>query len=353
MDVLRKLVAESPARETLPANFAETVHARYLTPASLKKIDAGGGLIHGDPVDFRADASEKIVLAHRATKFSAEDLEIGSQANFGVVDVLIPSSQDYLRQNAYRHLMQIFPDSTLDEMNALLRSPVVAYGAGSLIVKRGAEIRHVFLLLGGGIERSSGSGPVQTLPTGSLIAIGTLFNEVVDATWRATSPVRLLRMSVETFRAFLLNGGWYGALRADRADTAFLRSTQLFSDHLGFADLGRITRKSRPIAIKPGELADAGGQALQLVCSGQLQLRDGNGKTLEAVGPGGFVGEALCIGESQPPWQAVAVEACELLEIPRAEIQKHPVLLWKVLESYQRRLRAVEFRHAKASSLSQ
>ena len=350
MDVLRKLVSESPAREILPADFADAVHARYLTKVSLKKIDAGGGLIHGNPVDFRSDTSEKIVLAHRATRFNSEELEIGSQANFGVVDILIPSSQDYLRQNAYRHLSRIFPNSTLDEMNALLRSPVVAYGAGSLIVRREAEIRHVFLLLGGGVERSSDSGPVQTLPTGSLIGVGTLFGEVVDASWRATSPVRLLRMSVETFRAFLLNGGWYGALRSDRVDTAFLRSTPLFCDHLGFADLGRIARESRVITINARDVAENGTQALRMVQSGELQLQDDRGQTLETIGPGGFVGEAYCIGENPAPWRGIASVKSELLEIPRAEIKRHPVLLWKVLESYQRRLRTIEFRQARASA---
>jgi hypothetical protein len=121
----------------------------------------------------------------------------------------------------------------------------------------------------------------------------------------------------------------------------------LFSDHLGFADLARIARKSRQITIKAGEIAENGTQALRLVCSGELQLQDSNGKTLEVVGPGGFVGEAFCIGESPPPWRGVAAASCELMEIPRAEIQKHPVLLWKVLESYQRRLRTIEFRQAR------
>lgn len=347
MDVLRKLVSEPPASEVLPADFVESVHARYLTKVSLKKVDAGGGLIHGNPVDFRSDTSEKIVLAHRATRFSGEELDIGSQADFGVVDILIPSSQDYLRQNAYRHLMQVFPDSTLDEMNALLRSPVVSYGAGSLIVRRDTEIRHVFLLLSGGVERSSGSGPVQTLPTGSLIGVGTLFGEPVDASWRATSPVRLLRMSVETFRAFLLNVGLYGALRSDRADTSFIRGTPLFCDHLGFADLGRIVRASQMVTIGSGEVAENGTQALRMVRYGELQLQDDKGQTLETVVQGGFVGEAFCIGENPAPWRVIAGMKSELIEIPRSEIQRHPVLLWKVLESYQRRLRAIEFRQAR------
>ena len=54
-----------------------------------------------------------------------------------------------------------------------------------------------------------------------------------------------------------------------------------------------------------------------------------------------------CIGENPAPWRVIAGMKSELIEIPRSEIQRHPVLLWKVLESYQRRLRAIEFRQAR------
>ena len=117
----------------------------------------------------------------------------------------------------------------MEEMNSLLRSPVVAYGGGSLIVRRATKIKHVFFLLAGGVERSNGIRPEQTLPSGSLIGVVDLVDEESDATWRATSPVRRRRINVYTFMSFFLNGGWYGLPRTDRADTAFLRTTRLSS----------------------------------------------------------------------------------------------------------------------------
>src|SRR5262249_11245056 len=82
LDVLRRILSQSPAKEVLPPDFLEKVRTDYLTPATVKKIDAGGGLIHGEPRDFAADTSSKIILAHRAGPFSPDQLEIGSNAIF-------------------------------------------------------------------------------------------------------------------------------------------------------------------------------------------------------------------------------------------------------------------------------
>jgi hemerythrin len=46
--------------------FVRKVKAEYHIPATLKKLDIGGGMIHGQAKDFRGDQSEKIVLSHVA-----------------------------------------------------------------------------------------------------------------------------------------------------------------------------------------------------------------------------------------------------------------------------------------------
>ena len=63
----------------------------------LKKIDVGGGLIHGRASDFAGDQSAKVVLSHISGDLPAADKEIGSNASFGLQDVLIESRIDYVR----------------------------------------------------------------------------------------------------------------------------------------------------------------------------------------------------------------------------------------------------------------
>ncbi len=166
----------------------------------------------------------------------------------------------------------------MEEMNSLLRSPVVAYGRGSLIVRRATKIKQVFFLLAGGVERSNGIRPEQTLPSGSLIDVGALVDEESDATWRATSPMRLLRINGYTFRSFFLNFSqwrlvWLATHRSRGHRISSYDATFYF--HLNVAELGRIARERRLLALNANAIADNWVQFLRLFQSGALQLPAG------------------------------------------------------------------------------
>ena len=339
LEVLQRLAAEAPANQVLPPDFVESVRARYLTPATVKKIDAGGGLIHGAPLDFASDQSDKIVFAHRASPFTAAELEVGSQATFGAVEVLIPSSQDYLGQRAYRALGRLFPEAGLESLNALLRSPVTVHNAGSLILQRGTVSRHVYLVLTGSVELNDPEHGAQSmLPSGSLIGIDALFDDgPLTATWRAASTVRLLRMSVEALRDFVLNGGWYGTLRGALDDTAYLRALPLFADGIDLPAQQRLAAASQSASIAAGTVI-APGEGLALVRTGEVRLETVQGRVIETVTAGGYFAEESCFGRVTPAWRAVAVTAVEVTRIATDEVSAIPIVLWKLLETYNRRL---------------
>ncbi len=50
--------------------------------------DIGGGLIHGNALDFAQDQSKKIILAHKAGPLTKQEKAIGSDATFGAVEGL-------------------------------------------------------------------------------------------------------------------------------------------------------------------------------------------------------------------------------------------------------------------------
>jgi len=345
--VLREIVSKPPARGALPPGFLESVKATYLQPATLKKIDAGGGMIHGDPSDFADDESTKIVLAHRATPFDPDELEIGSEASFGAVDVLIASSQDYDRQRAFRVLSQIFPDAGPDILKELLLSPIDYYNAGSLIMRPGETAPCVYLSVAGSVEqREVGTDLSFTLPTGSLIGTHALFDERADEDfWRASSPVRLMRIDLQTMRAFLTDGGWYDLLRQQLEEAAFLQSTPLFGERVAFIVQSRVARASTLVNVAAGEpLPPTEAPALWLVRSGGLDLIDRDGYTLEYPGTGAFVGEEACLGRPAAPWHARARRDSELMLISAGELRAIPIVLWKMLETHERRLQQALFR---------
>ncbi len=343
MDVLRRMAEIPAAKAVLPSDFVEKVRERYLEPFTLKKIDSGGGLIHGEPLDFAGDDSDKLVLAHRAGAFTREELDIGSQASFGATDVLIPTHQDYVRQQAFRYLSEIFPDAGMEQLDGLLRSPVMACNAGSLILRRGYETDSIYLSLAGSVEHSpAGFDSSFILPTGSFIGAQALFDAgpLADS-WRAVSSARLLCIEVERMRAFLSEGGWLELLRGLLAESAFLQSTWLFGERVTFIVQGQLARASKPVKLRTGQILRS-APALYLVRSGSLDLVHSTGVVFENLGPGSFAGEEVCLGRAAAPWRCVAHEETELLAIAAAKLRMIPVVLWKLLETHDRRLRSTE-----------
>jgi hemerythrin len=89
VDVMRKMIAPADAPAGISqARFDATVRD-YTQKADVKKIDIGGGLIHGAAADFAGDPSGKLILAHTARRLTEDERAIGSGAPFGTVDVLI------------------------------------------------------------------------------------------------------------------------------------------------------------------------------------------------------------------------------------------------------------------------
>lgn len=337
-NVLRRILAKPPARDLLPADFLEKVRSAYHTPATVKKIDAGGGMIHGEPLDFAEDTSEKIILAHRAGRFSPEQLEIGSNAVFGAVEVLIPSSQDYLRQRAAGHLARAFPDATPAELNGLLRSPIVDFNAGSLMLRRGDEASYVYLLLAGSVEQIiPGLGAPLAVATGSLIGGETLMEEAnLTCTWHAVSPVRAMRVGVGAMRAFLRHGGQQERWRILWDETAFLRSTRLFGERIGIVEQDRIARELQTARLEAGaELRPVQG-SLCFVRDGELEATY-SPRHVETIAAGDFIGEESVLGTAPSVWIARAARETSIAWIPSTALRHLPVVMWKLLETHDRR----------------
>ena len=342
-DVLRRMLAKGPAKDALGPDFLESVRKTYLTPATVKKIDAGGGMIHGEPLDFEDDSSEKIILAHRSMNFSPEQLEIGSSAIFGAVDVLIPSSQDYLRQRAAGHLARMFPGATPAELNGLLRSPIVDFNAGSLILRRDTEPTHIYLLLSGSVERIiPGLGAPLGVASGTLMGAQGLVadNSRLLSTWRASSPVRAMRIGIGTMRVFLRHGGLQERWRTLWDKTRFLRGTRLFGERVQIADLERIADAMTTELFKTGGTFVPSRKALCFVREGELDVSY-SPTYRETVPGGGFLNEESVLGTARSDWMARATTDTTIAWIPAEILAKIPVVLWKLLESHDRRRCAI------------
>ena len=139
LDTLRGMITHDPSEPGVSPEFYDKVKRDYLTPADLKKLDIGGGLIHGSAEDFRADESNKLLLAHTEFALTPAQKEIGSGAPFGTVDELLPAYQDYIRSYAFHFLRSYFPTVPRHQLNLLLNNPVIVFNPKPFWLKSGRK----------------------------------------------------------------------------------------------------------------------------------------------------------------------------------------------------------------------
>ncbi|MBF0462418.1 MAG: response regulator [Magnetococcales bacterium] len=341
-EVLDRMTGEGPG--DVPVAFMETIKANYLYPADLKKLDIGGGLIHGRAEDFRRDVSSRLVLAHTAQKLTTREMEIGSESFFGALDILIEGQQDYLRQRAFRFMTKLFPQVKVDQIHMLLNCAVVGYNAGTIIRRMGdgEPVDHVEMVLSGAVSYlDTESGIHSHLPFGSLIGVqGVLTNsDETKSTYRAVSHCSVIRYPVSLFRAFLENNGLLDHLGAVMDKVRFLRKTRLFGEQTTFR-LVQIAQQLQLITVPAGgRILLEPKQQLWLVVSGVVQLTDTGGELIDTVKPAGFFGEDSYLNTGQSRWFPVATVATTLYRLDHAQIIEIPIVHWKMLEVHDVRLK--------------
>jgi len=123
-----------------------------------------------------------------------------------------------------------------------------------------------------------------------------------------------------------------------------MRQTRLFGERIPLPELHKLARSARRLKLAAGAALPPGAKALYLLLGGSLDLVQRSGKILETVVAGGFAGEDACLDRSAPDWTVRAKEPCDLVAFAPADLRHIPVVLWKLLEVHERRLRALEVR---------
>lgn len=336
--LLEGMAGDGP--DQVPPAFIQQIKAAYLTPADVKKLDIGGGLIHGRAEDFVADPSPRITLAHIARELSDTEKEIGSAAPFGSLDLLIPAPVDYLRHQARHCLEELFPQLEPPHLEELATAPLREANPGSILRKGAQDGERLEMLLTGCAEYlHSQAGVRRELSRGALIGEPGMWGAPPSpGTWRAVSHVRLLDLPLARLRTLLTEQGILEPFRRKMEEVAFLRETTLLGSKLGLGRLLHLahTIKSEPLA--PGaEVGERAGGDILLVRSGELlPLAEGDA----ALGPGEWLGLLPCGGALPPPRRYRAAGGTRILRLPLAPLLEIPVVHWRLREAMEQRLPA-------------
>lgn len=338
--VLKNMITEDENEIGVSREYYEQVKEIYLTKFHIKKIDVGGGLIHGDANDFRNDPSEKIILSHTSADLSNEQKEIGSGAPFGMVDVLVPTSQNYLQAYALNFLRAYFPIAPLHELHILLNNDLVTFNPQSILLKNGVFADEIYLILTGNVERiQSEMGIHSILSAGALIGeMSALESVPATGTYRAANFVQALRLPRSLYFKFVKRNNLYADIKRLQKKRDFLQQTWLFGEVVSYPTQNRLAKALRSSRYQAGHIFPRKVYSdIFMVKRGRMERHVGE-EMVETLSAGNFFGEECVLLNMVGEYQIRVAEDSDLYRIPGDMLLGIPVVRWKLFETYQKRM---------------
>ena len=343
LNVLRGMITDDPAKNGISQEFFDRVRREYLTKVYIKKIDVGGGMIHGDAEDFKDDPSEKIFLSHTSSDLNNKQKEIGSGAPFGMVDVIIPAAQDYAPQYAREFLQSYFPSAPVSELRILLNNMMVTFNPESILLKDGVINEDIYLILTGNVELiQSELGIHNILSAGALIGeMSGLYRAPSIGTYRAVNFVQAMRLPRSLYFKFVKRNRLYSDIRRLQENREFLQKTWLFGEVVSYPIQNKLAQSmhfgSYPQGyVFPKEIHPT----IFLVRNGRLE-RCIDDEVFETLTAGHFFGEECVLFGTTGLFQVRAAEPTEVYLIPGNLLLDIPVIRWKLFETFQKRMKLI------------
>ena len=344
--VLDAMINPDVAAPGVSAERAKAIKANYLEPADLKKIDIGGGMIHGSAIDFATDQSARLLLAHTARELTDAERRIGSGAPFGTVDVMIPGEQNFLLRDASEFLKSYFPMVPGERLHMLLNNRIATFNPETIITPAGKVPEEIYLLLAGKVEiLTPDPGSSHFLFSGSLLAeSAAIHNRPSEETYRSVGFVQALRLPSDLYRHFIERFFSSHELLEARNVEEKLRRTFLFREAVTNTTLFSLAKSCTITGLHAGEHFAADREQLHVIGKGRLAM--GEGEDAPVLGKDEFWGSNILFAavaehatdrqsaaESARPF--VALDRCEIYSVPLTLVSRIPVVRWKLFEAFR------------------
>jgi len=346
-NVLKNMVTDSDEENGISTEYYERIKDIYLTPVLLKKIDVGGGMIHGSAEDFLEDRSQKILLSHNEKSLTSKQKEIGESTFFGIVDNLIPSQRDYTKSFAHNYLKEYFKSVPSYDLNMLLNCPVVSFNPSSILMKRGEKNENIFIVLSGIIEYIN-----HDLGLSNKLTVGTIVGEVsamkdleANRTYRAVSYVKVIKVPRNFYIEFLKRNNIFYCIKDIAYIRDFLQNTSLFGERVSSLQHNQIAHSIERKIFKANTFIPVTEDSCAfLLYDGEITIKSGE-KVIEHLKSGDFFGEDQIILKSSRIFKYMVEKDAILYVVPSALIEEIPIIQCKLLETYQRRVGLSEMSH--------
>jgi hemerythrin len=311
----------------------------YNTEVELKKIDIGGGMIHGEAEDFKQDNSNKIILSHTSVPLTSAQKEIGSGAPFGTVDVMIDGHQNILYRIAQHFLIDYFRNIELTAFQILLNHEIRTFNPETILLKEKHCSEYIYLIITGNIEMiDHASGHIHMLSAGAFIGeVSALYGIQMQKTYRSANYVNALVIPKNLYLEFIIQNNLYEKMEKLQNMTFFLQNTWLFGENVSSPKLNELANNMKTLKCEgDNPFKDIEAESLILIKSGALYLNKAS-KMMMHFKEGDFLcQDFICLAKDNE-CHFIYDENTWILIIPKQLLMHVPIVEWKVFETNEKR----------------
>jgi hemerythrin len=340
IEIIEKIATANEENSDVLELLDKTIQ-EYYTTVDLKKIDIGGGMIHGCAQDFIEDESTKIILSHTSEPLSYDQKEIGSGAPFGTVDVLIDGHQNILYRISQHFLIEYFSDIDLSKFQILLNHPIETFNPETILLKEKFATENIYLIITGNIEMiDHDSGDIHMLSAGAFIGeISALYGVQIDKTYRSANFVNALVIPKNLYLEFIIQNNLYERMENLQNMTHFLQNSWLFGENVSSPLLHTIANEMQTIMLTQNNLLEGIDEKCVVVIKhGNLYLCSEE-ERIEGFKEGDFVCGVFIKKALSHNYHFMHDPHTSLLIISADSIKNVPIVAWKLVESNEKRFR--------------
>jgi CRP-like cAMP-binding protein len=209
------------------------------------------------------------------------------------------------------------------------------------MIAQGVINEYMFLILSGEAEFIVSEHDICNRLASGFIAgeLSGILGTASTGTYRTLSVVKTLKIPCDLYSMFLKRNSLFDDLKENIDKRILLQNSWLFGEMLSCQIKSRIAEQMECSSYSEGQKLPEVPDNLYLLKEGEVEIHSG-GKTIETLLPGGFFGTELILLEDSHLLEARATRASEIYRIQGEFLKDIPIVRWKLLATYRKRLRA-------------
>lgn len=308
------------------------VQNSYLATVNVKKLDVGGGIIHGHLSDYIEDKSDKFLMAHTTQEISGPDDRF-TNAQFGDTDHLIfDSDSDFNKIKADGYLRNYFNQLSDEEIERLLSFPIVEFQPGADIVTV-SDSDFVCMIIGGVVGYHNDINIEQRIDAGNFIGYSKrFFRRSFPSRYFAIGYVRCLRINGDYFDTFFEKMSLKENLDIRRTAVDILRDSYLVHYALSGATFFELSERVQHVELPNEYFTDVQlSENLYILTEGSIKVIYED-KFAVGIYQHQHFGGLNLLQEYRRAQRFIFPTKVTAISIPIENLNQVPVLLWRLIE---------------------